>query len=393
MANDVFTLKNNLSIEFYIPNANTFVWGVSSWDDGGVWDSNPSSLSWQNLTCETFDIEMTNGCDVQSGIFNSPSSSEASISIQGATYDPFSTGVIHAGTQIRINIEPNPDTAPGVTETIWAGYVRDFSASYNQQGNNIVVINAVDSMQDFLNRKVATYTVPALSVYPGQVLSDLANTYWSGLVGNINPDIYYLAAKTYTNTTVGEIVNDCLTAGLGALWMQRDGTLNYRSEEDLANIIDTYSFHFSTTHSTDADHICMTDLVMKADSRDLPNEIIATYTGGGQLTLRNQDAFDLYGAVSLNVDVPIDNSGGTQLWLDRLNLTTKLRRVETLTFDAASRPGQLWYWWLFDRIFDPNIVSYSLNGIDFTETYFVTKQTDRITPHSWNITIELWRGI
>jgi hypothetical protein len=394
MADDVFVIRDRLKIEFFIPALGTFIWGVSNWDDGGVWDTDPSSAAWTDLLCESFDIQMVKGCDVDSGIFVAPSASTATIRMQGASYDPFSTGLIHAGTQVRITIEPEPDSYPGNIETLWTGYVRDYSATYNQQGNNIVTIRAVDGMQDFLNTKVASYVVGSLSKLPSEVITDMANTYWYGITGNSNPDIYFLAAKTYTNSTVGEIINDCLAASLGALWMDRDGTLNYRSEDDLQNIIEAYSYSFSTVHDPDIfSHICMTDLVMKADSRELPNEIIATYTTGGQLTLRNQDAYELYGAVALNVDVPIDNATGTQLWLDRLDLKTIIRRVETLSFDAISRPGQLFYWWLVDRLFDPNLVTYDINGILFTDTYFVTRQYDRITPTSWDISLELWRGI
>ena len=393
MANDVFNIRTDIKIEFYIPAINTFIWGVNYWDDGGVWDTNPSSAAWTDLLCESFDITLNKGCEVESGIFVSPSSSTATIRMQGATYDPFSSGLIHAGTQIRISAETLPDTIPGYFEEIWNGYIRNYSATYNQEGNNVVTIHAVDAMQDFLNRKVGSYVVPALTKLPSQVITDMANTYYTGIVPNSNADMYYLAAKTYTNTTVGEIINDCLTASLGALWLQRDGTMRYASEEDLASIIGGFSFEFSSIHSLAADHICMTELVMKADSRDLPNEVIATNSAGGQLTQRNQDAYDLYGAVSLDVDVPMDDVTGLQLWLNRLNLTTTLRRVESLSFDAASRPGQLWYWWQVDRLFDPNIVTYDVNGIVFTDTYFVTRQIDRITPTSWTISVELWRGI
>jgi hypothetical protein len=393
MAGDVFSLKNNLYFEFAAPNATTFTWGVSSWDDGDVWDTNPSSSDWRNLRCETFDVSIDKGCDVTSGIFVSPSSSTAVIRMQGADWDPFSNKSIHAGTGFRIQVEPNPDTHPGDTYIIWQGTVRDYNAAYDQRGNNVVTITCVDAMQDFLNKKVASYSIPDGTVYPGNVISDMCNTYYYGVVPNINPDVSVMGPKDYINSTVGEVIADCLTAGLGAFWMERDGTLNYRSEEDLANIIEsTYSFHFSTEHSASADHICMTDLVMKADSRDLPNVIIATARGATR-TLTNVDAYDLFGAVSLNVDVLLDSSTHLDDWLGRLNLTTKLRRVETLNFDAAKRTGQLWDWWLVERLFDPNIVSYNINGIDFSETYFVTRQTDTITPYTWNIGLELWRGI
>ena len=395
MANDVFDIRQNLIIEFNIPDSGTFVWGVNYWDDGGVWDTDPSSVSWKDLKCETFDIELTSGCAIESGIFTAPSSSVAQIRMQGADYDPFSSGAIHAGTEVRVRVETLPDSDPGVYTTIWQGTVRDFSASYNQQGNNIVVINAVDAMQTFLNTKFVTFGATGAQ-YPGEVIATLAALYYPGsFTPNVNPDIAmsYISPTTYVNTTVGEVVQDCLTAGLGALWMNRDGVLNYRSQDDLENIIDTYSFEFSTIHSTAPDHICMTDLVMRADSRDLPNKITATNNMGTVRSITNQDAFDLYGPIPLETTLKIDSTTGTDNWLAALDLTTKLRRVESLSFDAISRPGQLWEWYQVDRLFDPNIITYDINGISFSEYYFVTQQQDRITPNSWDITLELWRGI
>jgi len=395
MANDVFSIKNNVVIEFQIPSATAMTWGVSTWDNAN-WDSGTGSTAWTNLHCEAFDITIGQGCPVESGIFVQPSAGVATIKLQGADYDPFSNARIHSGTPIRIGIQSIPDTNPTFIQYIFQGTVRDFSAAYNQQGNNVITIQAVDGMQDFLNTRVASYTIGSLSKYPADVLTDLANTYYSGLSANILPDIYFMAAKTYTNVRVGDIVKDALIAGLGALYLNPDGTMQYLSEEDLGTIISsTYDYHFSTTHSTAATHICMTGLTMKADTRDLPNEIIATYTGGSQLTLRNQDAYDLYGAVSLDITVPIDDATGTQLWLDRLNLTTNVRRVQGLSFDAIKREGQLWDWINLDanHFFSPQKISYNLGGITFSETYFVTHQNHHITPDSWDIAIELWRGI
>lgn len=395
MANDVFTIKNNVSIEFYIPSATSMTWGVSSWDNA-QWDSGTGSSAWVNVQCDTFDISISQGCAIESGIFVQPSAGTATIRLQGADYDPFSNARIHSGTPVRIGIQSIPDTNPTFIQYIFQGTVRDFNATYNQKGNNLITIQAVDAMQDFLNTKVASYTIGSLSKYPSQVLTDLANTYYTGLSLNVLPDIYFMAAKTYTNVRVGDIVKDALIAGLGALYMTPDGTMQYLSEEDLGTIISsTFSYYFSTVHSTALTHICMTGLTMKADTRDLPNEVIATYTGGSQLTLRNQDAFDLYGAVSLAITLPIDDATGTQAWLDRLNLTTTTRRVQSLSFNMAKREGQLWDWINLnaDHLFDPQKITYNVNGISFTETYFVTHQTQHLTPDSWDVTLELWRGI
>lgn len=395
MPNDVFDFRTDVKVEFLIPTSGNWIWGVSQWDSGDVWGGSTSSETWTDLACESSIIEIDRGCTVDSGIFVRPAESRAKIVLQTPEYDPFTHGTIRTGTLVRIRILPLPDSDPVVDDLLYTGQVQSFKSSYDARGNNLVTLECVDALQAFLNTKVATYTIAALSKYPNDVLTDLCNSYWNtSFFGAFNPDIYYMAAQTYTNVTVGDIVNDCLVAGLGALYTTPDGDLNYRSEEDLQNILESvYSYDFSTIHSTGPTHICMSELEMAADSRNLPNEIIASYTGGGLLALRNQDAYDLYGAISLQVDLPIDDSTGTQLWLNRLNLTTKLRRVESLTFQGVARDGLVRDWSNVDHLFDPQIVSYTLGGLSFTDKYFVTRQRDVITPVSWDITLELWRGI
>jgi hypothetical protein len=394
MANDVFTVKNNVKIEFYIPSLTAMTWSVSSWDNA-TWAGAGDVATWTAVTCDTFDVQTANGIDIEKGIFTQPSRGEATIRLQGADYDPFANYRIRSGTPVRITFQQNPDTNPTSWTTLFQGKVQDFQASYNQQGNNVITVHAVNDMQAWLNTKVASYTIPALTYYPNDVISYLVSTYYGGVYTAPGlPDFYYVAAKTYTNTTVGEIIQDCLTAGLGALFMDRAGTYVYYVSQAMISAGTNYPFFsFSTVHTTASNHICMTGLTLDADSRNLPNEIVATYTGGSQLTLRNQEAYDLYGPISLAATVPIDDATGTQLWLNQIDLTTELRRVKAITFDAASRPGQLWDFTSVDRLFAAQTIKYNLGGISFSENYFVTRQINHITPDGWDITLELWRGI
>lgn len=392
MANDVFTTKNNVQILFTTPNPNTFIWSVSTWDNG-VWDTTPTSESQRSLNCETFDVQLSRGAHIRDGVFVEPGGGVATIKMQGADYDPFSSGVIHAGTPVVIKIQPYPDTAPATLQTIFTGKVESFTASYDQKGNNIITIVATDLMKSWLNAKIPTYNCNP-STLPSALLQSAWTDYANGITYmNTIADFYFQAVKTYTNTTLGQITADSLLASLGAIYCDRTNYVHYLSDGDMGNLISSYGFYFSTTHSTAAEHICMTGLKMNADSRNYPNEIIATYTGGGQLTQRNQDAYDLFGPITLDQAVTIDDATGTQLWLNALQLSNNQRRVESLSFSATKREGQLWNWWQADRLFTSHKVGYNLGGLNFAENYFVTKQIDHITPNGWDITLELWRGI
>jgi hypothetical protein len=393
MANDVFVVKDHFKVWFNTPAPNTLIWSVGLWDSGALWDTSPTSNAWRNLNCEAYDVHIEHGVEIQSGIFVQPGGSTAIIKMQGPDYDPFSSGVIHAGTLVKIEIQPLPDSSPGTLTQIFFGQVESFTSTYDQKGNNIITIRAVDYMVKWLNAKIATYNIPGTTL-PSSILDGTWTDNANGITYlNTVADFANIAATSYTNTTLGQITQDCLTASLGALYMDRAGYVHYLSDGDMAGLISSYTYYFSTAHSTAAEHICMTGLQMQADSRDFPNVITETYAGGAELTLKNQDAYDVYGSIALDVTVPMGNSTDAQAWLDHLNLSTNQRRVKSLSFDAAKREGQLWGWYSADRLFTSHKVGYAINGISFADNYFVTKQIDHITPHGWDITLELWRGI
>ena len=204
-----------------------------------------------------------------------------------------------------------------------------------------------------------------------------------------------MAAKTYTEVTVGEIVKDCLDVSQGALFPGSVGSFYYFYDgPTLGNIIESAAvWTFDSVHSSSSTHICMTDLVMAADSRSLPNEIQLTLTTGTVMYLRNQDAYDLYGPIALQASVSIDNTTSGQAWLDNLNLTTRVRRVHSLSFDEIQRTGVVRDFAGTTALFKPVTVSYSLGTGSFSDKYFITKVIDTITPYTWGTTVELWRGV
>lgn len=388
----MFSLKTNIRVEYEIAASGSWIWGVSTWDGGDVWGDTTPSIGWTDLLCESFEIIIKRGCNVDAGILVEPSQNQTTIRMQTADFDPFSKSVIHAGTPVRISVEADPVGDPGTWTVIYEGEVASFATTYDAEGLNIITISAQDSMTKWLNTRLATYSIAA-GTSTATVIDDLVVGYWPG---NWNLDTTYLAtcaATTYTDTTIGQVIRDILNTELGYLYVSQDGAINFISHDHFDQIVAAGAdYSFDSTHSTDPAHICMSDLVMDADSRNLPNQILATYASGSA-TATNQDAVELYGAVAYTVPTIAEDATQLQLILDAITLNTRLRRVQSLTFQAIDRIGDFRQWHVTDRLFSCQNVTYTKGGLNIDENYVVTGQTDKITPTSWDVTLELWKGI
>lgn len=385
----MFSLKTNIRVEFEIATAGTWIWSVSTWDGGDVWGDSTPSVAWTDLLCETFEISIDRGCDVDSGILVNPSQNQTVVRMQSVDYDPFVNGTIHAGTPVRITIDPD---STGTWQEIYVGKVQSFQTSYNAQGLNNIEFVAVDEMTAFLNTPLAAYSIAA-----GQTTADIIDSlvvgYWTGSWYLDTNYLTTLEATTYTNTTIGTVINDVLNSELGYLYVAQNGEINYISHSTFDQIVDTgAAYFFESTHSTDPGHICMSDLVMDANSNNLPNQIKAT-NSTLEATATNTDAISLYGALSFTVPTIVEDATQLQLVLDAITLNVRLRRARALTFQPIQRDGEFRSWHLADRLFNCVNVSYDLGGLTLNENYVVTKQIDIITPDSWDTTLELWRGI
>lgn len=346
-------------------------------------------MAWTDLLCETFFIESVRGCDVDSGILVNPSQNQTVVRMQSTSYDPFSNSTIHAGTPVRITVDPD---GTGTWTTIYIGQVQSFKTSYTADGLNNIEFVAVDDMTAWLNTRLATYSITAGQT-TASVIDSLVVGYWPGNWNLDTNSLTTLAAKTYTDTTIGEVIKDVLNSELGYLYVAQDGEINYIAHSTFDSIVATGpAYYFESTHSTDPGHICMSDLVMDANSNNLPNEIVAT-NATTQLSATNADAVDLYGPLSFTVPTITQNSTQLQLVLDAITLNVRLRRAQAVTFQPIDRAGNFRSWHDADRLFNCVNVTYDKSGFTLNENYIVVKQTDTITPDSWDTTLELWRGI
>ena len=397
MANDLFEPATDVHVEFYIAATKNFINNVSRFNSGDVWASS-NTFSWQDLKCELVQVNVSRGASTNMGIMVDLPQTTATIVLQTASLDPFSTGTIHPGTQVRITYTPEPDSDPGSINYLFVGVISSCVSSYDAVGNTLVTIECVTNLEGLFNTRIASYTV-ASSTKPYSLLSSLFSSY--GFTLNhygMFDDTWNMAAQTYTNTTVGEITKRALTVAQGAISADGNGGLTYYSSGDMnAQIQQEALWLFESTHSSDYYHVCMTDLQIIADSKQLPSVIAATLTTGTVITKTNADLQALFGTILYQTDLDINNTTDGNKWLAALTISSRLRRVNSLTFPAIARTGKISNYhfapsadWLFGVTAK---VQYEINNSSVIDYYFISKQTDTITRTSWDTTLELWRGI
>lgn len=397
-----FEIKDYLKVEFYIPPANTWIWGISKWDGGDLWGGASSELAWTDLLCESFEIETEHGFDVDSGIFTTPLPGTAVIRMQSAEYDPFQNGAIHPGTPVRIQIRGYTWEGPAIpadqTAYIYTGQVESFNVKYDAFGNNTITIQCVDNLPAFLNQVLPTFSTSGSSK-DAAIFTNLFDMYWDTALWNTYDYVegIVVGARTWTEETLGTITNDVSRAGAGLLWTDGQGQINYMNQWNFDfDFAETPYFYFSNVHSTDITHICMSDLDIANDARNTPNQFRLTDTTATTYVIQNQDAIDLYGANTVEADLLLTGSTRLQEFADFITLAPLQQRVNSISFPAIKRDGNMSE---FMRVSPTTSigtavqVTYNKGSIDIDAKYAVNKVRNFISPDTWLVTLELWQGV
>jgi len=66
--------------------------------------------------------------------------------------------------------------------------------------------------------------------------------------------------------------------------------------------------------------------------------------------------------------------------------------VKAVSFPAKNRDGTIRDIIGGERLFKCVNVYYNLGGVEIDEDYLITRVTDLMTPTSWDVTLELWKG-
>jgi len=214
MANDVFTLANDVEVAIYTYASDVFIWGVTRWDNGDKWSDGTDVEDWQVITGSIANININNGVSLEQALLR-PDPATAVITFQDPQFDPFNNAQVRAGTPIRIRVRPNPDTAPTTWVTLFEGKIDTASASYNENFINTCVISCITDLRDYLNFTAADgMTVDPVSAYAWQYIAEMNNQYpGNEITYDVTQDGYLLdGMDSIDPVAFGDVVNQILDA-------------------------------------------------------------------------------------------------------------------------------------------------------------------------------------
>lgn len=396
MANDIFDFKQHIKVELGLPTAGVFILGVSVLDGPDVLSAG-GGLSYVDTLADVVNIDISLGFDQNSGLTTQTAPAVATIVMQSDTYDPNTNRAVHVGTDIRVSYLPQPDTNPLGWLTLFEGKITTYDVAYDYYGTNTITFQCADALQNAINTVIPSFTTPSSPSPITEALTALEPYMPGGFINTFGTPWAYTPQYAVTNVTAGELLNEITDTELGMAFLDFDtGALSFYAYDVLRNYIGSNppNLLFSTNHSTDPSHICINNIVLGAKASDAVNEIRATkLSGGSTQTKSNTDSIDLYGRTSLEIAPNLSSDNLLTLWLARTTVKTDIRNAKQIGFNPILDSGKFSTGYFLNALMLQTVnIEFQKGNVDFNDNYIVSRVLHYITPTTWDINLELWKG-
>jgi hypothetical protein len=407
MAISNFNIATDLKVELYLPNEadNLFILGVSLLGSDDVLAASGDFIlgysllggsdvlgdgtgkfqfSWQPVECSVSKLDVTLGGSQIGGLEYTAQPSQLGFELQSWTLDPNNNSGVRNGTQIRVRLERG-----AFKQTLFSGFIESMNVRYRPDAPNLIQGTAYDAYKRLANTRI-TYDTTATTNTVTELLALIAANSGATVDAANDPGQILMAGRAQTAVTQGELIKDILEAQLGLLWLDpATGRIEYR---DRPSALTTATYSVGNNH-TDANHWCMSSLLVNQNPDDLTNSIRVALTSNPATTLlqENTDSIQLYGRLAYDATINAANTTELQKWLNLAFIerprqlvesvtTPAINRTHTLTDAATATPGL------------PVRVKYQTDNIDINQIYQVTRVKHSIDPENWFTTLELWRA-
>lgn len=402
MANE-FNIAEDIKVEIYVPLGGTYgyagVWNLTQWDNA-LWASSSSyGWEWKDVVATISNAEISIGAPVESGHYVPATPNTLALTMQSTVYDPFipNSGT-RAGTPIRLSYRANPDTAPSTWTYIFQGTIDTFDVTYDPNGLNLIDIQASSSIKKLLNKNMSVWNNAGTTVTGifTQWATEIGassvgtNTYW------FNDYYGYNYATDYINdVSGGDVLNYLNEVECGMVLQDpvTDGIVGYSTKRFRTLLASTPTNSASNTHSTATTHFCITDIGFTYDSDSVYNSYIVESSAapGTNVTRKDQDLIDLYGELrfekTLHLASPTDITSWETTVVAR-NPSRRVNMVQTLGIRRDRKLANL------TALLPMNALNVNVETENYTvdENSVITHTTHSITPTTWFVTLELWKG-
>jgi hypothetical protein len=404
-----FKIDQNLKVEFLTPDeeGNTFILGISllGGDDvlggfgefilglsllGGNDVLAPSSgLKWQEVSCETANVEMSVGGEVVDAIYFQPLPGNAQITLQSFALDPTVNKNIRASTRIRVRLESSE-----IDRILFQGTIDTINVTYYPEGLNLIQISAIDFYKNLVNSRFTEWDTTPLgaSATTDEIIeligikSGLGVSPKSVELGGLIPTV------TEQSIVASGLLNEALLVGLGIVWIdQETNEITYIPRPATETGTPT-SYIIGNNHSSDPYHLCLAEINVFSDADAVYNSLRVTLASDDTQTVvaKDQDSIDLYGESAVDVILNTTDAEQLALWALEVFANNPQNLVNQVVTPSLDRLGNL----TNAAVFTPGTtigVSYTRDQLNIVGFYTIIKVSHRIDVDNWFTTLELWK--
>jgi len=360
--------------------------------------------TYRYIDCDTFDIQIDRGIDIDEGVFARPSVGTATINLMKSSLSDLVSGPEYK-SNMNLIIEYND----GTWHPIFYGYIQNVSMAYVAETKKLrVTIVAEDLARIAMNTRLPSFTMTGTSTQKSfrTVMGNLedavravdSRTAWgqSGSGGSSTATNDYFQVEVIS----GEILNMILDAELGWFWSEPGGFCSWKTRADIntaqATAWSSGNPTISNVHTSSVNHYCMDTIDYSYDSDSIANVVKVTETGGGATsTSTNSGSVTTYGRQVANFEVNFWNTSGLGTlgnWASEVSGAANPRSVKSVSCPVVRRDGTL-STLLTKEIAYPMQVEFNSGATTLQEIYLISRIGHSISADHWEITLGLWRGI
>ena len=410
-----FTLKDNLFVEFLLPDADSpsFILGISQLGSsdvlGGIGEfiigtsliggddvlAPSSGFIWQDVGCETADAQISLGGSVEDAIYFEPEPATANLTLQSYDLDPTVNSNIRANTKIRVRLESDE-----IDRTLFIGYIDTIDVTYYPDGLNLIRITAYDIYKSLVNLRIEdwdTTGLPAGYATTDEVFELIGLKTGIGLSAQSQSTIGKIPAVQVDNILVPEIINDAIDVGLAVVWVDQDTEELRVIPRPTSEAGTPETFIIGNNHPapgvTDPYHLCLAEINVNSDSDAVYNSLRVSLAADEETSvfLFDQDSIDLYGESAIDVSINTTDADELDRWATAVYLQDPTKLVSQVVTPTKDRLGDL----TDAAVFTPGTligVSYTTNQLDIVGYYTVIRVNHEIDVDNWFTTLELWKA-
>ena len=366
------------------------------------------SGTWNSIQCDTFEVSIDRGIDVQEGVFARPSVGTAEIRLMKSSLADFINGPDYQSNQ-RIRIEWLNGS---FYDPLFYGFIQNIDMSYVVEAKSLQVnITANDMGRIALNTDI-----PLMIVGSGSSRSfinvmnqlealikatDSRYDVTQFLTGGSST--FQQQSYAFEETNSGAIYQHLLDAELGWLWASpfSNGDMEFMTRTDVAtqkgSAWDSTALTVSNIHSTSLSHVCMDNMQLAYNSDNIANQVRVTNgVTGVKTTATNSSSVTAYGRQLADFEVIFDGVSPSSTYAQWASAVANAANPKAITnisvpvITDAGFPSLI----ILRDVGEPLQVEFASAGLPtLQEKYLMTRHNHVITAEHWEMNIGLWRGI